>query len=82
VASVTAKSAGQTYVISVSHPVVVTGPEEATSRIIARVVEDSMDRYSVAFCGRASFAANAVKESLGVEIVSVDEPPAEKGVVY
>jgi hypothetical protein len=82
VSSVTIKSAGEQYEIALGHPVAASGPDKKFAEIIARLVEGAIGEYSVAFGGKASFVAKSLKDTIGAEIVSVDEPPSEKGVVY
>jgi hypothetical protein len=82
VASVTIGSAGEKYEVTLSSPVVVTGDDERFSGILASLVEGILGDYSPSLGGQASFVASQLKERLGVAVFSVNEPPAEKGVVY
>lgn len=81
-ASVTIKSAGEEYVISITSPATCVGPDEAFAATIAKITDNAASEYSVAFGGPASFVANVLKERLGAEVVSIEEPSAEEGVVY
>lgn len=81
-ASVTVRSAGETYAITIARPSVVAGKDERFAKTLGLIVDGTLEDYSPSLGGQASFVASQLKERLGVSVVSVDEPPAEKGVVY
>jgi hypothetical protein len=81
-ASVTIKTAGEVYEIAISSPAVVVGEDERFAATLGRIVDGIVEDYSPALGGQASFVARQLKARLGVTVVSIDEPPPEKGVVY
>jgi hypothetical protein len=82
VASVIIKSAGEKYTITLSRPTTAVGSDSRFAGTLASLVDGILEDYSPALGGQASFVARKLKERLGVAVVSVDEPPSEKGVVY
>jgi hypothetical protein len=81
-ASVIIKSAGERYEITLSRPVAATGDDQRFAATLASLTEGILEDYSPSFGGQASFVASQLKDRLGVAVVSIDEPPSEKGVVY
>lgn len=81
-ASITIKSAGETYEIAIGRPSVAKGKDERFAKTLGLIVDGTLEDYSPSLGGQASFVASQLKERLGVSVVSVDEPPAEKGIVY
>lgn len=81
-ASVTIKSAGEQYKITLARPVVSSGEDERFAGILASLTEGILEEYSPSLGGQASFVASRLKDRMGVTVVSVEEPPPEKGVVY
>lgn len=80
--SLVIKSAGEQYRITLSRPVVASGDDERFAGSLASLTEGIIEDYSPSLGGQASFVASQLKERLGITIVSVEEPPPEKGFVY
>jgi hypothetical protein len=80
--SVIIKSAGEQYAITLSRPVVASGEDKRFAGLLASLAEAMLEDYSPSLGGQASFVASQLKERLGVTVVSVEEQPPEKGVVY
>lgn len=81
-ASVTIRTAGEVYVISLTSPAVAFGKDRRFAATLGRIVDGIVEQYSPALGGQASFVAKQLKGRLGVSVVSVDEPLTENGVVY
>lgn len=81
-ASVVINSAGEKYQITLSRPVAAVGSDDRFAETLASLVDAILEDYSPALGGQASFVARKLKDRLGVSVVSVDEPPSQKGVVY
>lgn len=81
-ASITIKSAGEDYQITVGPPAVARGKDERFAKTLALIVDGVLEDYSPSLGGQASFVASQLKDRIGATVVSVEEPPSEKGVVY
>lgn len=80
---ITLKIGGKDYSIQFKQgDIVVSGGDEFLNAAVHRLCESAAEEYSPAMGGRAAYIANWVSEVAGGEVVSVNEPPAEKGVVY
>ena len=62
--------------------IVIAGGSDATMQAVSSIAESALEEYSPAMGGKGSYIAAAIREQTGARIVSVDEPQAEKGVVY
>lgn len=81
-ASVTIKSAGEQYAVTLSRPISVTGDSSQFAKVLASLVEGMLEDYSPAFGEPAAYVAENLKKRLGVTVVSIDAPPLQEGVVY
>lgn len=81
--NVVLKIGGRDYSItSEKGKVSVSGGDEFLSAAVQKLVESAAEEYSPAMGGKATYIANSVVGFVGGEVVSVEEPPSEKGVVY
>lgn len=79
----TLKIGGKEYSVQFKQgDIVVSGGDEFLNAVVQRLCESAAAEYSPAMGGRVAYIANWVSEVTGGEVVSVDEPPAEEGVVY
>ena len=76
--SLTIKTAGEQYKITLSRPIAVAGDDVQFANVVALLVEGILDDYSPAYGEPAAFVA----ERLGMTVVAIDAPPPESGVIY
>ena len=62
--------------------IVIAGGSSAIMQSVSLIAESALEEYSPAMGGKGSYLAAAIREQTGARILSVDEPQAEKGVVY
>lgn len=81
--NVVLKIGGRDYSItSEQGKVSVSGGDEFLNAVMQKLVASAAEEYSPAMGGKATYIANAVVALTGGEVVSVDEPQSEEGVVY
>lgn len=74
---------GQEYLIVLEKGAAsVSGGTDSLAGSIEKLVKIALEEYTPAVGGRAAYIAAWVAEKTNGEVLSVDEPPSEKGVVY
>jgi hypothetical protein len=80
--TLTIKTAGEEYKITLSRPVEVAGEDVQFAGVLASLVEGMLMDYSPAFGDPAAFVSERLKQRLGATVVAIDAPAAVKGMVY
>lgn len=80
--SVTIKTGGEQYKITLSRPSAAVGVDAQFSEVLALLTDGFLEDYSPAFGEPAAFVANRFVVLLGATVVAIDAPASEKGLIY